>query len=155
MKLIETVSWLKVKIQAGLFPHIQECSNDPLTEKQKRLMMTLEILEIEKHVTSPAYQWMGRKLKDRHAIARAFVAKAIYGYSTTSALIEALKTVSNLRRICGFTGVGIVQEREGRNMGGGILKLKRKKSALPSEATFSRALESLLKSDLGTKCMKC
>jgi hypothetical protein len=151
MKLIETVSWLKVKIQAGLFPHIQECSNDPLTEKQKRLMMTLEILEIEKHVTSPAYQWMGRKLKDRHAIARAFVAKAIYGYSTTSALIEALKTVSNLRRICGFTGVGIVQEREGRNMGGGILKLKRKKSALPSEATFSRAFGEFAKIGLGDK----
>src|SRR5664279_4641350 len=151
MNLIETVSWLKMKIQTGLFPHIQECSVDPLTEKQKRLMMTLEIVEIEKHVTSPTYQWMGRKLKDRHAIARAFVAKAVYGYSTTSALIEALQTVSNLRRICGFTGVSIVQEREGKSMGGGILKLKRKKSALPSEATFSRAFKEFAKAGLGDK----
>jgi hypothetical protein len=151
MKLIETVSWLKAKIQAGLFPHIQECSIDPLTEKQKRLMMTLEILEIEKHVISPEYQWMGRKLKDRHAIARAFVAKTVYGYGTTSALIEALKAVSNLRRICGFTGVSVVQEREGKSMGGGILKLKRKKSALPSEATFSRAFGEFAKIGLGDK----
>ncbi len=48
MKLIETVSWLKRKIQEGLFPHIQQCSIDPLTEKQKRLMMTLEVGETER-----------------------------------------------------------------------------------------------------------
>lgn len=151
MKLIETVSWIKAKIQGGLFPHIEECSIDPLTEKQKRLIMTLEVVEIERHVASPEYQWMGRKLKDRHAIARAFVAKAVYGYSTTSALMESLATVGNLRRICGFTGVSVVQEREGKSLCGGILKLKRKKSALPSEATFSRAFGEFAKAGLGDK----
>ncbi len=151
MKLIETISWIKTKIQAGLFPHIQQCTGELLTEKQKRLIMTLEAVEIERHVTSPSYQWMGRKLKDRYAIARAFVAKAVYGYSTTRALIDGLESILNLRRICGFSGVSIVEEREGKSIGGRILKLKRKSSALPSEATFSRAFGEFAKAGLGDK----
>lgn len=151
MKLIETISWIKTKIQVGLFPHIQQCTGELLTEKQKRLIMTLEAVEIERHVTSPSYQWMGRKLKDRYAIARAFVAKAVYGYSTTRALIDGLESILNLRRICGFSGVSIVEEREGKSIGGRILKLKRKSSALPSEATFSRAFGEFAKAGLGDK----
>ena len=151
MKLIETISWIKTKIQVGLFPHIQQCTGELLTEKQKRLIMTLEAVEIERHVTSPSYQWMGRKLKDRYAIARAFVAKAVYGYSTTRALIDGLESILNLRRICGFSGVSIVEEREGKSIGGRILKLKRKSSALPSEAAFSRAFGEFAKAGLGDK----
>lgn len=151
MKLIETISWIKTKIQVGLFPHIQQCTGEPLTDKQKRLIMTLEAVGIENHVTSPSYQWMGRKLKDRYAIARSFVAKAVYGYSTTSALIEALESIVNLRRICGFSGVSIVEEREGRSIGGRIFKLKRKVNALPSESTFSRAFGEFAKAGLGDK----
>lgn len=149
MNLRETISWLQTKIQAGLFPHLQECIGNPLTEKQKRLIMTLEVVEVEKYVTSPEYQWMGRKLKDRYAIARAFVAKAVYGFTTTRALCEALEGMSNLRKICGFTGASIVEEREGTTLGGRILRLKRKKSALPSESTFSRAFAEFAKKGLG------
>ncbi len=98
-RLRETISWIKAKIQSELFPHLEENFTDPITEKQKKLIMILEMVEIERHVKSPEYQWMGRKLKDRYAIARAFVAKAVYGYGTTNALIECLKTVTNLRRI--------------------------------------------------------
>ncbi|GFP40557.1 hypothetical protein HKBW3S47_02254, partial [Candidatus Hakubella thermalkaliphila] len=39
---------------------------------------------------------------DRFSIARAFVAKAVYNYPTTGALIEAIHTMPNLRNICGF-----------------------------------------------------
>jgi hypothetical protein len=49
-------------------------------------------MKVEDHVKSPEYQWMGRKLKDRYAIARAFVAKAVYDFNTTSGLIEALNS---------------------------------------------------------------
>ncbi len=52
MKLIETISWIKTKIQVGLFPHIQQCTRDPLTDKQKRLLMAFEAVGIENHVTS-------------------------------------------------------------------------------------------------------
>ncbi len=91
MNLRETISWLKAKIQSDLFPHLEENFKDPLTEKQKKLITILEILEIEKHVKAPGYQWMGRKLKDRYAIARAFVAKAVYGFGTTC-VIESLSS---------------------------------------------------------------
>ena len=60
-------AWLKDKIQVDLFPHLKLCFSDPLTEKQKQLIMILEMVEIERYVKSPEYQWMGRKLKDRYA----------------------------------------------------------------------------------------
>jgi len=151
MNLIETISWLKAKIQADLFPHVEGCLKDPLTEKQKRLITTLEAMKIEEHVKSPEYQWMGRKLKDRHAIARAFIAKAVYDFNTTSGLIEALKSMPNLRRICGFDGSVIVEEREGITVGGMVLRLKRKKTTLPSESTFSRAFAEFAESGLGDR----
>ncbi|MBM4140235.1 MAG: transposase [Nitrospira sp.] len=105
---------------------------DPITEKQKRLIMILETVEVERYVTSHLYQWMGRPLEDRHAIARAFVAKAVYNYPTTKALIESLHTMPNLRMICGFV----------------------KKSDIPSEATFSRAFGEFTESELGDKVHK-
>jgi len=149
MRLRETISWIKAKIQSELFPHLEENFTDPITEKQKKLIMILEMVEIERHVKSPEYQWMGRKLKDRYAIARAFVAKAVYGYGTTGALIECLKTVTNLGRICGFDHKSCVIIREGTSIGGALLRIVNKKSLLPSEATFSRAFAEFAKSELG------
>jgi len=32
MNLRDTISWLKTKIQVDLFPHVEECARDPLTE---------------------------------------------------------------------------------------------------------------------------
>jgi len=151
MNLVEKISWIKAKIQSDLFPHVGECLKDPLTEKEKRLIITLEVVKIEDHVKTPEYQWMGRKLKDRYAIARAFVAKAVYDFNTTSGLIEALKAMTNLRRICGFDGSVIVEEREGKTVSGTILRLKRKKTTLPSEATFSRAFAEFADSGLGDR----
>jgi hypothetical protein len=59
----------------------------------------------------------GRPPQDRHALARAFVAKAVLDLPTTAGLIERLAVDATLRRRCGF-------ERA---------------SAVPSESTFSRA----------------
>lgn len=129
MQLIERLSWLKAKIQEELFPHLKECLNDPITEKQKRLVMILEVVEIERHIKGSWYQWMGRPLEDRQAIGRAFVAKSVYNHFTTRALIEALQGMPNLRRICGF----------------------QKKADIPSEATFSRAFKEFADSELGEK----
>src|SRR3972149_2288466 len=105
MNLRDKISWLKAKIQVDLFPHLKECLSDPMTEKQKQLIMILEMVEIERYVNSPEYQWMGRKLKDRYAIARAFVAKSVYNYGTTRALIEALPAKPNLGGVWGFGGI--------------------------------------------------
>jgi hypothetical protein len=129
MKLLETISWLKTRVQDNLFPHLKECCHDPLTRIQKDLVMSLEVIEIEKYVSSPSYRWMGRTPEDRRPIARAFVAKAIYGLPTTRMLVDMLHTMPNLRMICGFI----------RN------------SDIPSESTFSRAFAEFAHNDLGGK----
>jgi hypothetical protein len=46
--------------------------------------------------------FVGRPPKDRVALARAFVAKAVLNLPTTEALIDRLKADRALRRICGF-----------------------------------------------------
>jgi hypothetical protein len=128
MHIRKTISWLSRKVQAELFPHLEEIFTDPITKKQKQLITT-EVVEVETHVTSYLYQWMGRKPKDRQAIARAFVAKAIYRYPTTRDLIEGLHTMPNLRKMCGFS----------RNQ------------EIPSESTFSRAFAEFTNGELGDK----
>ncbi len=130
MKLGQAISWLTGTLQRSLFPKLEECWQAPLTEKEQQLVKILEIVKVEGYVpVSAANQWMGRKLLEREAIARSFVAKTVYGYPFTNRLIEALKTTPNLRRICGFERV----------------------SDIPSESTFSRAFAEFAKSGLGEK----
>jgi hypothetical protein len=61
--------------------------------------------------------WNGRPWRDRYAIACAFVAKAVYNFSTTRQLIDRLANDAQLRGICGW---------------------KRSRD-VPHESTFSRA----------------
>jgi hypothetical protein len=120
MKLRETLSWLMGTLQRGLFPYIEGCAETPLTAKQKQLVQILEIVQVEKFVPeTAAKQWMGRKIREREAIGRAFVAKMVYNYPTTRSLIAALQETPNVRQVCGSA----------------------KRSDLPWEATFSRALQ--------------
>ena len=117
-------------LQRSLFPYFEECSGTPLTEKQKQLIQILEIVQVEKFVPKTAtHQWMGRKVLEREAIVRAFVAKMVYNYPTTRSLITALQETSNVRQICGFA----------------------KKSDIPSESTFSRAFQEFAASGLGDR----
>src|ERR1700681_2953303 len=102
-------------IQGNLFPWLTE-ELGPLTEAHKRVVMTLELAGVEAFVQV----WPGlpgRPPRDRAALARAFVAKAVLGLPTTSMLIERLAVDKQLRRLCGWEHPG----------------------ELPSEATFSRA----------------
>ncbi len=90
----------------------------------------MELVQVKGFVPkSSDTQCFGRKLCDRESIARSFVAKSVYGYPFTSALIEALKTTPSLRRICGF----------------------KKVSDIPSESTFSRAFGKFANSGLGER----
>lgn len=147
--LIETISWLKTKVQEDLFPYLQACLADPMTEKQKRLITILEIVQPENYVKTPELQWMGRKLVDRYAIARAFVAKAVYKFPTTRALIEGLNTMPNLRGICGFSGSGFRTVKKARKENGKWVIERVQESTLPSEATYSRAFAEFTASVLG------
>ena len=103
-------------IQTALFPWV-EVPLGPLTNNQQQLVTTLEVVRVEAHLPAVGKGFPGRPLKDRTAIARAFVAKAIYGLGTTRMLLDRLATDAALRRICGWE----------------------KKRDVPSESVFSRA----------------
>jgi len=151
--LRETISWLKAKVQVDLFPILQTYFSDPMTDKQKRLITILEILQVEDYVKTPELQWMGRKLVDRYAIARAFVAKAVYRFPTTRALMEGLDTMPNLRGICGFSGRGFRTVKKARRENGELIVERVQESTLPSEATFSRAFAEYSASELGDRVL--
>jgi len=128
--LVTAISWLKGTLQHSLFPELEDCWNTVLTEKEQLLVSILEVIRIEGYVLRKAdNQWFGRKLAAREEIARSFVAKAVNMYPTTRALIEALKTTPNLRRICGFGGV----------------------ADIPCESTFSRAFAEFSECNLGQR----
>jgi len=91
-------SWLR--IQGSLFPWLQE-ELGPLTEKQQRFVMILELIRIEEHLND-YYGGMGRPPKSRAAIARAFIAKMVYNMPTTRMLLERLESDKSLRRLCGW-----------------------------------------------------
>jgi len=91
-------SWLR--IQGSLFPWLQE-ELGPLTEKQQKFVMILELIRIEEHLND-YYGGMGRPPKSRAAIARAFIAKMVYNMPTTRMLLERLESDKSLRRLCGW-----------------------------------------------------
>jgi len=129
MKLKNKISWLMETVQQSLFPHLDECLPLPLTEPEKHLVKILELVQIEKYVpVSASKQWLGRPIKEREALARAFIAKAVLKYQHTSSLRNALLSSPNVRMICGFSKYGDV----------------------PSESTFSRAFAEYAKVNLGT-----
>lgn len=118
------------KVQKSLFPHLEECMPVPLTERERHLVKILELIQIEKYVpVSACRQRLGRPIKEREAIARAFVAKAVLKYQHTSSLRNALCSTPNLLMICGFA----------------------RRRDVPSEATFSRAFAEFAKADMAVK----
>lgn len=87
-------------VQTSLFGFLSDAEIE-LTPRLQELVTVLEMLEIERFVPLP--QGIGRPAKDRVALARAFMAKAVLGLPTTEALIDRLKVDVALRRLCGFS----------------------------------------------------
>jgi hypothetical protein len=112
-------------LQSTLFPVLEEQIGE-LGTPAKRLVATLEMIPLARFVPS-SRGWVGRPAKDRYAIACAFVAKAVYGFSLTRQLLDALQRDAQLRRICGWESAHQV----------------------PHESTFSRAFEEFARMELG------
>jgi len=111
-------------IQGTLFPWLCEELGE-LTEKQQQLVTVLEVARLEEHIPSFG-RFPGRPLEDRIALARAFVAKAVYHMPTTRALRDRLASDVKLRRLCGWE----------------------RRAEVPSESTFSRAFAEFAESRL-------
>lgn len=122
--MLEILSRFWNRIQGTLFPLLEE-ELGPLTEKQQQLIAILEVVRVERFSTR-LRGYIGRPQKDRAALARSFVAKAVFNMPTTRMLIERLESDISLRRICGWE----------------------RRSEIPDESTFSRAFAQFAESEL-------
>jgi hypothetical protein len=122
--LLQMLGQFGAILQDRLFPAITE-ELGPLSGKQEQLIQTLALLGLE-GFTGSQRGLVGRPPHDRVAIARAFVAKAVYGITKTNAMIERLKSDAMLRRLCGWETV----------------------AQIPAESSFSRAFAEFAASEL-------
>lgn len=111
-------------LQSKLFPLLEDELGE-LSEPAKRLVATLEMIPLARFIPA-SHGWIGRPSKDRLAIASAFVAKMVYGFSQTRQLLDALHQDAQLRRICGWESAWRV----------------------PHESTFSRAFDEFARMEL-------
>ena len=103
-------------LQRQLFPALEE-ELGPLSALDQQFCEVISLTDLGRF--TQAYEWCGegRPPCRRLWLAHAFIAKSVYQFPTTGALIEALKARPTLRRLCGWETPDDV----------------------PSEATFSRA----------------
>lgn len=110
-------------LQTSLFPRIEEEAG----ELGARARLLVQVLAM-----APLSPWLqpskgpGRPCQDRHCLAAAFLAKAVYNFVTTRQLLEVLHASSQLRRLCGWKA----------------------SSDIPHESTFSRAFAEFAQSQL-------
>jgi hypothetical protein len=123
ISLIHLLGQFGTVLQNTLFPVFREALG-PLDSKKEQLIQTVAMLELEKFVASPRGS-VGRPGHDRIAIARAFIAKAVYDFPHTRALIDRLKNDEVLRRLCGWESL----------------------SQVPAESTFSRTFAEFAESE--------
>jgi hypothetical protein len=128
MSLKETLSTYWVHVQEELLPWLNDTTCGPLNEHHKQLVSVLGMARIDAFL--PGWPGLpGRPLSERSALARAFVAKAVFNFPTTRLLIEMLSADKTLRRLCGWQRAGEV----------------------PSEATFSRVFAEFATSALPSR----
>jgi len=108
-------------LQGRLFP-VLEAELGALSDLQQQLVRTLALLQLDAFVEVRCGR--GRPAHDRAAIARAFVAKAVFNLQTTRALLDRLRADIVLRRLCGWETA----------------------AAVPDESVFSRAFAEFAQS---------
>lgn len=106
-------------IQAWLFPMLEDELGE-LDDQHREFVAVCETCALREHLA--AYRWVGNGCppKDRLALCKAFIAKAVWDFPTTRDLIDAVRHRPTLRRLCGWETLG----------------------EIPCESTFSRAFTS-------------
>jgi hypothetical protein len=127
VSLGETLTAFWIRLQGELFP-VLDTELGPLGVRHQQFVTVLGLAGIETFVRS-VQGGPGRPRCERAALARAFVAKAVFNFPTTALLIEMLRSDHRLRRLCGFMRAG----------------------EIPSEARFSRAFADFAKSALPSR----
>src|SRR5689334_1298728 len=128
MSLKETLSTYWLHIQGELLPWLDDAMDGPLTAHHRQFVSVLGLARIETFLPS-WHGLVGRPPAERAALARSFIAKAVFNLPTTRLLIEMLSADKTLRRLCGWQRAGEV----------------------PSESTFSRAFAEFADSALPSR----
>jgi hypothetical protein len=117
-------------LQRQLFPSLTEELGD-LTDKDRQYVEVMALVALHAQPFLSANEWCGegRPPQERCWILHAFIAKAVYNFPTTRALIDALVSRPTLRRLCGFESPNEV----------------------PKEWTFSRAFADFARDGLPQK----
>ena len=112
-------------LQRQLFPILQEELGE-LSKLDQQFCQTISVCDLGRFTR--CYEWVGNGCPpcSRVWLAHAFIAKHVYQFPTTAALIDALRTRPTLRRLCGWESAGDI----------------------PSEPTFSRAFAAFAQDQL-------
>jgi len=112
-------------IQAWLFPMLEDELGE-LDDQHREFIAVCETCAPYAHLA--AYRWVGNGCppKDRLALCKAFIAKAVWDFPTTRDLIDALRHRPTLRRLCGWETFGDI----------------------PGESTFSRVFAAFAEDEL-------
>jgi hypothetical protein len=124
--LLQLLGQFSSIFQRELFPAMEEAVG-PLSATHQRFAKTLGLLELDGFVA--VQHGRGRPAHDRGAIARAFVAKAIWNLPTTRATLDRLQSDAVLRRMCGWETA----------------------AAIPDETIFSRAFGEFASTEFGQR----
>ena len=109
-------------LQQQLFPLLGE-ELGPLSDHHSDFVRALALLEMDGLVAPQ--RGRGRPRHDRACVARAFLAKAVFGLPHTRALLDRLAHDVTLRRLCGWESV----------------------AQIPDETVFSRAFAEFARSE--------
>lgn len=123
---MNNLSEMYFNMQCRLFPLLEEEIGE-ITEKLQEFLRIIELVKPARFIDySLSWCGLGRKMKSREKMLKAFVLKSVYDLPTTKVLIENLKGNATWRRLCGWEYY----------------------TQVPSEATFSRAFDEFAKQDL-------
>ena len=123
MPIANTISDVWCRFQEELFPALTEILG-PLSDRHRKLVTVLEFATPEALLPAESRR-AGRPREDRAALARSFIAKAVWNMPTTRDLLDRVHADPTLRRLCGWS----------------------RRSEIPSEATFSRAFAEFADSE--------
>jgi hypothetical protein len=127
--LLQLLSQYGNILQTEIFPILEEGTGE-LNEDHQQFVRILTLLHLDRFTES---QWgPGRPAASRANIARAFVAKAVFGIPLTSGLRARLVSDAALRRLCGWQHAKDV----------------------PKKWTFSRAFQEFSQSELPQRVHK-
>src|SRR5438270_4648922 len=99
LKAILSTYWLH--IQGELLPWLDDGMDGPQTAHHRQVVSVLGRARIE--TFRPSWHGLvGRPPAERAALARSFIAKAVFNLPTPRLLIDMLSADKTLRRLCGW-----------------------------------------------------